>query len=94
MNTTVLILLILVIIYVPLWFYVWRKPSAFRNVLEKYGPTIKINSKLGLRFMDRFGRYKRFWRAFGVFSQIVSFILPRPSDAPRWVWSMSWPSPV
>lgn len=75
MNTTVLILLILVIIYVPLWFYVWRKPSAFRNVLEKYGPTIKINSKLGLRFMDRFGRYKRFWRAFGVFSQIVSFIL-------------------
>lgn len=75
MNTTVLILLILVIIYVPLWFYVWRRPSAFRNVLEKYGPTIKINSKLGLRFMDRFGRYKRFWRAFGVFSQIVSLIL-------------------
>ena len=75
MNTTVLILLILLIIYVPLWFFVWKHPSALRYGLEKYGPTIKINSKLGMRFMDRFGRYKRFWRAFGLFSQIVSFML-------------------
>ncbi len=75
MNTTVLILLVLLVIYVPFWFYVWRHPGAFRNVFEKYGPAIKINSKLGLRFMDRFGRYKRFWRGFGIFSQIVSLVL-------------------
>ena len=75
MNTTVLILLILLIIYVPVWFYVWKHPSALRLGLEKYGPCVKINSKLGLRFMDRFGKYKRFWRAFGIFSQIVSLFL-------------------
>ena len=32
MNTTVLILLVLLVIYVPFWFYVWRHPGAFRNV--------------------------------------------------------------
>lgn len=75
MNTTVLILLVLLIIYVPLWFYVWKHPSALRYGLEKYGPTIKINSRLGIRIMDRLSRYRRFWRFFGVLSQVISLLL-------------------
>jgi membrane-associated protease RseP (regulator of RpoE activity) len=75
MNTTELILLILVIIYIPLWFIVWKHPAALRHGFEKYGPAIKINTRLGLAFIDRFGRYKRFWHWCGVFAQIVSFLL-------------------
>lgn len=75
MSTTVWILLVLLIIYIPLWFFVWKHPSALRYGLEKYGPTIKINSRLGIRIMDRLSRYRRFWRFFGVLSQIISFIL-------------------
>ena len=75
MNTTELILLILVIVYIPLWFIVWKHPAALRHGFEKYGPTIKINTRLGLAFIERFGKYKRFWHWCGVFGQIVSFVL-------------------
>ncbi|MCQ2085619.1 MAG: site-2 protease family protein, partial [archaeon] len=50
-------------------------PSALKRGFEKYGPTIKINSKFGLRFIDRFSRYRRFWRFFGILSQIISLLL-------------------
>ncbi len=75
MSTTVLILTILTAIYVPLWFYVWKHPGLLSRGLEKYGPLIKINSHFGLRFIDRFSKYRRFWRAYGAFSQAVSFLL-------------------
>ena len=75
MNTTVLILVILTVIYVPLWFYVWKHPNLLSKGLEKYGPVIKINSRFGIRFIDRFSKYHRFWSAFGTFSQIVSLFL-------------------
>ncbi len=75
MNTTALILIILTLIYVPLWFYVWKHPGLLKRGFEKYGPLIKINSHFGLRFIDRFSRYHRFWRAYGAFSQAVSFLL-------------------
>lgn len=75
MNTTAIILIILTVIYVPLWFLVRTNSKMKGRGLEKYGPAIKINTHLGIRFIDRFGRYKRFWRVFGVFSQIISFIL-------------------
>lgn len=75
MDATVLILIILTVIYVPIWVIVWRSPKAKERGFEKYGPIIKINTHFGLKFIDRFGRYTRFWRAFGVFSQIVSFVL-------------------
>lgn len=75
MNSTIIILLILTVVYVPLWILVKTNPKMKERGLEKYGPCIKINTRLGIRLIDRFGRYKRFWRAFGVFSQIVSFVL-------------------
>lgn len=75
MNTTVIILIILTVIYVPLWFLVRSDPKMKARGFEKYGPAVKINTRLGLRFIDRFGRYTRFWKAFGIFSQAVSLIL-------------------
>lgn len=63
------------IVYIPLWFLVWKHPSALRHGFEKYGPTIKINSRFGLKFIDRFGKYARFWHICGIFAQIVSFVL-------------------
>ncbi len=75
MNSTMIILLILTVIYIPLWILVKTNPKMKERGLEKYGPCIKINTHLGIRLIDRWGRYKRFWRAFGVFSQIVSFVL-------------------
>lgn len=73
MSTTAWILLVLAIVYVPIWFYAWRSGKDSKWGLEKYGPTIKINTRFGIRLMDRLCVYHRFWRCFGVYSQIVTF---------------------
>ena len=75
MSLTVIILLILLAIYVPVWIWTYKSPKAKEHGFEIYGPAIKINTSFGIKTMDRFCRYKRFWNAYGVFSQIVSVIL-------------------
>ena len=70
------ILIVLAVIYVPIWVWVWRNPErAERYHLCKYGPCIMIKTQLGMRTMDRLSRYTRFWRAFGFFSKVVSAVL-------------------
>ncbi|MCQ2079979.1 MAG: site-2 protease family protein [archaeon] len=75
MDTTMTVLLVLLVIYIPLWVLVWKHPRAISHGFERWGPAIKINTRFGLRFIERFGRYRRFWRAFGIFSQVVSLLL-------------------
>ncbi|MCQ2071392.1 MAG: site-2 protease family protein, partial [archaeon] len=73
MDTTVMILLVLLVIYIPLYMAVRTSSKLQAKGLECYGPCIKINTRLGLRFMEVFGKYHRFWRFFGVLSQVISF---------------------
>ena len=108
MELTYWVLLILAVVYVPIYIWVWRSPNAYiygprkysRRVkitmrlgpryfrlcnkirkwpnangynLYKYGPCVMIRTRLGIRLMDRWSKYRRFWRFFGVFSIIVSF---------------------
>lgn len=73
MSSTAWILLILLMVYIPIWVYAWRSPSAKKHGLEKYGPLIKINTRFGIRLMDRLCIYHRFWKVFGIYSQIVTF---------------------
>ena len=75
MSPTAWILIILTIAYVPLWIYAWRTGGKNRLGFEKYGPTIKINTRFGIRLMDRLCVYHRFWRGFGIYSQLVSVFL-------------------
>ncbi len=75
MSATGWILLILTLIYIPLWVWVWKSPRAQKLGLQKYGPIIKINTQLGKKSMDKVCRFHRFWRAMGVFSQAASFIM-------------------
>ena len=76
MELAYLILIVLAVIYAPIWVWVWRCPEkAERFHLCKYGPCIMIKTQLGMKTMDRFARYPRFWRAFGFFSKIVSAVL-------------------
>ena len=76
MDTAYIVLIALCIIYVPIWFWVWRKPEeAARYHLNKYGPAIMIRTRLGMKAMDRLSRYKRFWRAFGLLSKVLSLVL-------------------
>lgn len=76
MSTAYLVLIILLVAYIPIWIWAWRRPeAAARWHLQKYGPCIMIKTQLGMRTMDRFARYKRFWHAFGFFSKIVSAVL-------------------
>jgi len=75
-DTAYIVLIALCIIYVPIWFWVWRKhEEAARYHLNKYGPAIMIRTRLGMKAMDRLSRYKRFWRAFGLLSKVLSLVL-------------------
>ena len=76
MNTAYLVLLILAILYVPLWIWVWRNPEkAGRFHLQKYGPAIMIKTHLGIKTMDKVAKYHRFWRLFGFISKLISAVL-------------------
>ena len=76
METAYIVLLVLAVIYIPIWFWVWRNPEkAERYHLCKYGPCIMIRTQLGMKTMDRLARYPRFWSAFGFFSKAVSAVL-------------------
>ena len=76
METAYIALIILAIVYVPIWLWVILRPeAAARYHLVKYGPLIMIKSGLGMRTMDRLARYQRFWRAFGFASKVISFVL-------------------
>lgn len=75
METVYLVLLILLVIYIPLYFYVRKSDKAHEKGFVPYGPTIMIRTKWGLRLMDRLARYRRFWNIMGAISLVVSFIL-------------------
>ena len=75
LDTTYIILLILAIVYVPIYIWVWRSPKAKEYGLVKYGPCVMVKTKMGFKLIERLSVYKRFWRAFGVFSNVISFIL-------------------
>ncbi len=76
MSLAYFVLLILLIVYIPIWVWAWRKPEAAAKWhLQKYGPCLMIRTKLGMRTMDRFARYPRFWHAFGFLSKVVSAVL-------------------
>lgn len=75
METTYLVLLILLIIYIPLYIYVRKSEKAHDKGFVPYGPTIMIRTKWGLKLMDRLARYKRFWRFMGAVSLVISAVL-------------------
>ncbi len=71
-----MILLILLIIYVPIYLWVYtHKEKAEKYHLQTYGPALMIKTHLGIKWMGRIGRFRRFWRAFGFFSKLVSAVL-------------------
>lgn len=75
MNVAYVVLLILFIIYVPIYVYVRKSEKAHQAGFVTWGPTIMIKTKWGLGLMDRVGKHKRLWNAFGAFSLVVSFLL-------------------
>ena len=82
MEASYLAMLILLVVYIPIYVWVWRRPEqAERYHLVKYGPAIMIKTRLGIGLMDRLARYTRFWRFFGFLSKFISaaltWFLPR-----------------
>ena len=75
MDLAYIILIILVAIYVPLYFYVRKSDRMHAKGIVPYGPTIMIKTKWGLDLMDRLSRHKRFWNAFGLISKIIALFL-------------------
>lgn len=83
METTYIVLIILTVIYVPLWFYVRfgkkLKLKGAEKLEEKgigpYGPTIMIRTKVGFKAINYLGQFKRFWRVCGILSRIVTIVL-------------------
>lgn len=70
-----LILIILAVIYVPFYIWVRISPKAEKYGLRKYGPCVMVRTQLGKKTMDKYAKYKRFWRAFGILSQIIALAL-------------------
>ena len=75
METTYIVLIILTVIYVPLFLYVKFNKKLEEKGLLPYGPCIMIRTKVGLRLIDRYGRYKRFWRICGIASRVITLLL-------------------
>jgi len=75
LELTYIILIILAIIYIPIYIWIWRSPNAAKYGLAKYGPCVMIKTKYGTALMDRLSRYRRFWRFFGTLSLIISAAL-------------------
>ena len=76
MDTALFVMIILCIVYVPIWFWVWRCPEkAAKYHLVKYGPTVMIKTTLGIKTMDKLGKYKTLWRVFGFISKFISALL-------------------
>ena len=75
MNTAYLVLLILFIIYVPIYVFVRSSEKAREAGFVTWGPAIMIKTKWGLHMMDRVGKHRRLWNAFGALSLAVSFLL-------------------
>ncbi len=79
METTYIVLIILTAIYIPLFLYV-KFGKKYKEKLEEkgivpYGPCLMIRTKLGLKLIDRLGKYKRLWGVVGIFSRIVTIVL-------------------
>ncbi len=75
MDPAYIILLVLVAIYVPLYFYVRKSDRMHARGIVPYGPTIMIKTKLGLGLMDRLSKHRRFWSVFGLVSRIIALFL-------------------
>ena len=75
METTYIILIALAIIYVPLYLYIRYNKKMEEKGLLPYGPCIMLRTKVGLKLIDRLGRYVRFWRVCGILSRIITIIL-------------------
>ena len=75
MEPTYIVLIILTVIYIPLFLYVKFGKKLEEKGLSPYGPCIMIRTKFGLRLIDRWGRYKRFWRVCGILSRFITLFL-------------------
>ena len=75
METTYVVLIALLVIYIPLYIYVRKSEKAHEKGFVPYGPTIMIRTRWGLKLMDRLAKYKRFWHFMGTVSLVVAFIL-------------------
>ncbi len=75
MDLAYIILIILVIIYIPLYFYVRKSEKMHDMGIVPYGPAVMIKTKWGLGLMDRLSKHKKFWRAFGLISKIIALLL-------------------
>lgn len=75
MNTTYLILLILVIIYIPTYILVRKSEWAKSKGIVTSGPLIMIKTQAGIKLMDKVAKYRRFWRAMGIVSRFITLFL-------------------
>ena len=75
METSTAVLIALTVIYIPLFFYVRFGKRPKEKGVVPYGPTIMIKTKIGIKTIDRLGRYKRFWRICGFLSIFVVLFL-------------------
>ncbi len=75
MNTTYIVLLVLLAIYIPIYIYVRTSEKAKAKGIVPYGPLIMIKTKWGIGLMDRLSKHKQFWHVCGFLSKIISLIL-------------------
>jgi Predicted secreted protein containing a PDZ domain len=75
MELTYIVLLALLVVYIPFYFWVRYSPNAAKRGLVKYGPMVMVKTKLGTKLMEKWCVYTRFWRFFGALSLVISAIL-------------------
>ena len=74
-DLTYLILLVLLLVYVPLYIHVRMSKRMKDRGIVPYGPFIMIKTKRGIQFLDRISKNKKLWAVFGTVSKVIAAVL-------------------
>ena len=63
--------LIVIIIYIRIVYYLWKKKILERLNISFFGPFLMWRTKRGRIFLDKVSKKRRFWNAYGILSIII-----------------------
>lgn len=70
-----IIIILLAVLYVPIFIWVWRSPKAAELGLSVRGPMVMYRTNMGQKIMGSIGSHRRLCSAFAAISSVISIVL-------------------
>lgn len=70
-----IVIILLAILYIPIFIWVWRSPKAAELGLSIRGPIVMYRTQRGQKLMERIGSHHRMCAVFAVVSNMISIVL-------------------